>query len=104
MLSDDEQTPLSSPLPLSHNLSFSSWQYLKLRECEDVEDADQRLKQLQACQSMFSTTPTLKKNVQYVEEYVKLVKKQKQIVVSNHLLTLQHPTTMHYNYTPWRPL
>lgn len=89
MLGDDEQIPLSPPLPLSHNLCLSlspplsSWQYLKLRECEDVEDADQRLKQLQACQSMFSTTPTLKKNVQYVEEYVKLVKKQKQIVVSN---------------------
>jgi hypothetical protein len=61
---------------------YESLGYLKFRECEEVEDADQRLKQLQCCQSMFSTTPTLKKNVHYVEEYVKLVKKQKQIVAS----------------------
>ena len=46
-----------------------------------MEDPDQRLKQLQGCQSMFNTTPALKKNVPYVDEYIKLVKKQKEIVV-----------------------
>jgi hypothetical protein len=55
--------------------------YLKLRECEEVEDRDQRLKQLQACQTTFTTTPALQKNAPYLDEYIKLVKKQKEIMV-----------------------
>ena len=55
-----------------------------------MEDPDQRLKQLQGCQSMFNTTPALKKNVPYVDEYIKLVKKQKEIVVRFHTLSQTH--------------
>ena len=58
-----------------------------------MEDPDQRLKQLQGCQSMFNTTPALKKNVPYVDEYIKLVKKQKEIVVRFHTLSQTHTTS-----------
>lgn len=56
-------------------------QYLKLRECEEIMDPDQRVRQLQTCQTMFKTTPALGKYAHYVEEYVRLLKKQKQIKV-----------------------
>ena len=53
-------------------------------------EPDQRLKQLQGCQSMFSTTPALKKNVPYVDEYIKLVKKQREIVVRSPFTQNMH--------------
>ena len=65
-------------------------QYLKLRECEEISDADQRIKQLLTCQIMFKTTPALEKDARYVEEYVKLLKKQKQMLVC---ISLTHTHT-----------
>lgn len=56
-------------------------QYLKLRECEEIKDPSERLRQLQACHTTFKTTQTLEKNAHYVEESVKLLKKQKEIKV-----------------------
>jgi hypothetical protein len=61
---------------------YESLGYLKLRECEEISDADQRIKQLQTCQIMFKTTPALEKDARYVEEYVKLLKKQKQMLAA----------------------
>lgn len=60
---------------------FFLLQYLKLRECEEIQDPDQRLKQLQDCHAMFKSTPALEKNAHYIEESIKLLKKQKEIKV-----------------------
>lgn len=72
------------PLPIFSFIMaslFFTFQYLKLRECEEIQDPDQRLKQLQDCQTMFKTTPALEKNAHYIEECIKLLKKQKEIKV-----------------------
>ena len=66
----------------------SLMQYQKLRECEGISDPDQRVKSLQTCQIMFKTTPALEKDARYVEEYLKLTKKQKQIEVCEVVLQL----------------
>ena len=74
---------LSPSLPFDphYDVSLSTLQYLKLRECEEIQDPDQRLKQLQECHTMFQATPALEKNAHYIEESIKLLKKQKEIKV-----------------------
>lgn len=58
---------------------YKSYGYLRLQQCEQADDPAARVKQLRACYVTFTSTPELKADAQYVDEYIKLTEKQLRI-------------------------